>query len=186
MGGDELRQMVPPGVPVADCAGKNATRPTVDRLVADANHVLWFGHGVGGALVADQALIDLGNVGSLAGGVLVATACESAISLGPQAVITHGVERFLGFDDKIGWPVPAPGPTRDAFVGGLSCLFMQGHGIQCAAEQLKRNFHKARAVYEMRGPQLGLLPSDAQTAWLFAKSNAGSVRCLGDGAATLL
>jgi hypothetical protein len=186
--GDELRQTASSHAAVADLTGvANVIRTNVDNLVSAADHLLWFGHGREDALVSGTAaIVDASNVGALLGGVVVAMACKAAISLGPQAVTTAGVDSFLGFDDEIGWPVMAASPTRDAFVQGLHCLFTQGHDVSSAAHQLRKYFHVARQSYESQGAAFGLIASEAQTAWLFAKSNAGSVRVLGSGSATLI
>jgi hypothetical protein len=104
---------------------------------------------------------------------------------GPSCIQSLGVRAFLGFDDKLGWPAKAANPTRDAIVAGLDCLFSQSHDIDCAASQMRRGFLSARADYENNGrTHYGLTAGETDTAWLFAKSNGGSIRVVGDASAT--
>jgi hypothetical protein len=188
--GDDLRQLAAQagGVRITDRAGSsNTDRTTIDHLLeSNPDHLFWFGHGRDDALIArGDAIVDTANVGALSGGALVAIACKAALSLGPLCTQNHGVRGFLGFDDYVGWPVQAPQPTRDAIVQGLACLLTEDHDLDCAATQLRNGFGRARLEYEANGALHGLSDGDAMTAWLFAKSNGGSVRVYGDSTTTL-
>ncbi|MGO9974740.1 MAG: hypothetical protein ACLP01_18440 [Solirubrobacteraceae bacterium] len=188
--GDDVRRIaLAAKATVIDRVGSaNTRRVDVDQvLIKSADHVLWFGHGRDDALVANSVpVVDVANIGYLQDGVLIAIACDSANRLGPDAVRIYGVRTFLGFDDHLGWPAQAPGPMRDAVVQGLDCLFSQQHDLDYAANQLRRELVGARLEYEINGANYGLSAGEATTAWLFAKSNAASVRMYGDGSATLV
>jgi hypothetical protein len=187
--GDEVRRTAASAHPsIIDCAGSaNVNRAAIDNLLsAGPDHLLWVGHGRDDALIAhSSAMVDSANVGQLSGGVVVAIACLAARALGPDSVYNHGVRAFLGFDDVLGWPANAPGPMRDAIVDGLAGLATDQHDVDDASRELRARFASARMEYEHRGAVYGLTAGDSLTAWLFAKSNGGSVRVDGDGAATL-
>jgi hypothetical protein len=72
-----------------DLYGRQADRAGVDTELPNATSLFYFGHGCPTALVANgAALVDQQNVGSLGGGIVVAIACDAAITLGPRAVQT--------------------------------------------------------------------------------------------------
>jgi hypothetical protein len=74
------------------------TRQEVEGELADADMVLFFGHGSDAAL-GSPAVIDSANV-HLATGIVVAVACWSANELGPKAM-RSGAAAFVGFSDEI-------------------------------------------------------------------------------------
>jgi hypothetical protein len=172
---------------VSDLAGSQASRQAVEVELATApRHLFWFGHGRADALIAqEQALVDLSNAGAMGGGLIVAIACDAAISFGPQAVQVPGVAAFLGFDDRFGFPALAPLPMAQAVIEGLDCLFSMGHELQCAHRRLYEGLDRARIDYKTNGSAWGLSESDAETAWLWAKNNRDSLRLHGNLRTTL-
>jgi hypothetical protein len=170
-----------------DLYGPQATRANVDTELPNASSVLYFGHGTPTALVAGgSALVDQQNLHTLGRGVVVAIACHAAVTLGQVAGTTHpNVVAFLGFDDELGFPLPAPLPMGMAVIGGLRGLLTQGNDINSAADELRQGFAGARKDYKANGPSYGLDPSDTRTAWLYAKSNQYSVQLHGDKSAQL-
>jgi hypothetical protein len=170
-----------------DLYGPQATRTNVDVELPNASSVLYFGHGSTTALIAGgSALVEDQNLHALGGGVVVAIACHSAVTLGQAAGTTHpNVVAFLGFDDELGFPLPAPLPMGMAVIDGLRGLLTQGHDINSAADDLRHGFARARMDYKANGPSYGLSPSDTRTAWLYAKSNQYSVQLHGDKSARL-
>jgi hypothetical protein len=184
--GQAVRQLTSAFASV-DLFGTEANRANVDRELSTSSSVLYFGHGSELALTAHgEALIDVVNLHSLGGGLVVAIACHAGFALGQIAGFTHPtVAGFLGFDDEIGFPLQAPLPMGLAIVDGLRCLVTDGHPVGCSAGQLRAAFLRAQLDYKANGAGYGLSPSDVRLAWLFAKSNAHSVRVHGDASATL-
>jgi len=183
--GQAVRQMAGK-FQIDDLAGAQSTRPAVDKRLASFRHLFWFGHGTETKLVANgQALIDAGNIGNLGGGMVVAIACDAAVTLGQSAGQTSGFKAFLGFDDELGFPTRAPLPMMLAVTNGLRCLFNQAHNIACAADQLRKGFEAARIEYKQNGANYGLSPAEIRTAWLFAKSNLHSIRTYGNSSMVL-
>ena len=184
--GQAVRQMAG-SLQTDDLCGAQATRSNVDKkLSADFRHLFWFGHGTTTALIAKgQALVDAQNISNVRGGVVVAIACYAAVTLGRSAKSGSNPVAFLGFDDELGFPANAPLPMMFAVTRGLSCLFQQRHDVKYAADQLRTQFDRARMEYKQNGAKYGMSPSDARTAWLFAKSNRYSVRTHGDIQAVL-
>jgi hypothetical protein len=175
------------GFTTTDLYGSQAGRADVDQGLPTASSLFYFGHGTDTALVAAGAtLVDQQNLTTLAGGIVVAIACYAAVKLGPVAGASHpNVVAFLGFDDELGFPLPAPLPMGMAVIDGLRCLLTQGHDVNCSADQLRHGFDRARVDYKTNGPLYGLSPSDTRTAWLYAKSNRYSVQVHGDQLAML-
>lgn len=169
----------------ADLAGAAASRVGVDReLTRGVKGLFHFGHGTPDAAIGVEALVDSANVSGVSG-LLVAIACDCAIELGPEAVETHGVRAFLGFDDEVGFPGEAPLLMALAVVGGLECLFTEDHPIGCAADQLRQRLNAARLEYKHNGGAHGLSESESRVAWLFMKSNLHSLQVVGDPATTI-
>ncbi len=184
--GQALLQKIVGCTPI-DLAGTQATRANIEGQLAGApHHLFWFGHGRADALISEEEpLVDLANVGLLAGAVIVAIACDTAISLGPESVDGAGIAAFLGFDDRFGFPALAPLPMAQAIIEGLACMLTMGHEIGCAHRQVHERLNHALTTYRTEGAAWGLAESDAETAWLWAKSNRDSLRLYGDPTATL-
>jgi hypothetical protein len=168
-----------------DLAGRAATREAVDaELSSGVGSLFHFGHGTEDTLVGNGgALVDTGNAATVPEAI-VAIACESAVELGPRAV-EEGVRSYLGFDETLGFPGKAPLPMGFAVSNGLSCLFISGHEIGCAAEQMRQGFEKARRDYQHQGAAYGLTDSEARTARVFMRSNFYSLKLLGDRTTTI-
>ncbi|MBC9729675.1 hypothetical protein [Streptomyces sp. TRM68367] len=148
----------------------------------DASSALfYFGHGAANALTSNgESLIDELDLKRLSGPV-VAVACYAAQGLGQLATAnSSSVTAFLGFDDEVGIPLKVPYPMGWAIVSGLRCLLTKSHDIGCAGHELRGAFDTARIDYKGNGAKYGMSPSDARTAWLFAKSNRFSVQIYGD------
>lgn len=172
-----------------DLVATAATRAAIDAALSAARpprSLLFFGHGQDDCLTGagGAALIDSSNVGGISEGLVVAMACWSANTLGPQAVGHPSVRAFVGFDDPVGLIAKASAPMQDAFVEGLDCLLTSRHEIRCAADQLRQRFAAAKVEYRTNGVAMGLSAGEARTAWLYAKSNQHSVQVLGDDRAT--
>ena len=184
--GQAVRQMAGKFT-ACDLYGPDANRAMVDAEMPSGRNLLYFGHGTETALVACGAdIVDLDNLKTLGGGVVIAIACYAAIGLGPLATSNHqGVAAFLGFDDELGFPLMAPIPMGLAVINGLFGLVVLGQEIQSATETMRRAFESARAEYKANGAAYGLSPSDVRMAWLYAKSNQFSLRLCGDGSARL-
>jgi hypothetical protein len=172
---------------VCDLTAGEVSRSSVDsELARHPRHLFWFGHGRPDELIASNtAMIDSGNVGELVGGVVVAIACYSAVTLGWEAVARGGPASYLGFDDQFGFPANAPLPMAHAITEGLRCFYEGGHEIGCAADRLVRELDRARIEYQENGAAWGLSAGDSMTAWLFAKSNRFSLRLFGSSGTTL-
>ena len=61
--------------------------------------LLYFGHGLSGALGDPTTLIDASNYADYAGKELIAIACDSGRKFGKEVVSKGGAHVFLGFDD---------------------------------------------------------------------------------------
>lgn len=189
--GDEVRRAAvaaaaaAPGTVDDYAGGANTSRATIDAALGSGpDHVVWFGHGRTDALIASgSTLIDSANVGGITG-VLIAIACDTALALGPTC-LGGNVKAFLGFDDHVGWPAKAPDPMGEAITDALERLFSHQTDIDDAARELRYNFSVARREYEHNGQAHGLTAGEAMTAWLWAKSNGGSVREQGVTTTTL-
>ena len=185
--GQAIRQKLPSGPMVSDLTGAQVTRAAVDQALAwHPDHVLWFGHGQDDALVSSgSAVVDDANVRDLGGGVVVAIACYSAVTLAGQAVAHPSVAAFLGFNDEFGFPANAPIPMAEAVITGLDRFVRSGSDIGSAHSDLVAELDAARIEYKTNGAAWGLTTSESRLAWLFAKSNRASLRLAGDSTATL-
>jgi hypothetical protein len=184
--GQAVRLMVRGSQP-ATLSGREVNRKAVNHALAlGARHLFWFGHGTDTALTAHRKpVIDASCLSRLNGGIVVAIACFAGGTLGRRAPQLKRVRAFLGFDDELGFPAAAPLPIARAVTDGLRCLFTEGHTIQCAADELRQAFYRARIDYKKNGTSYGLTDGETRTAWLFAKSNQYSVRVYGDVSVTI-
>lgn len=168
-----------------------AGRAPVEACLSEGPRALvWLGHGRPDALLAaGLPVVDSQNVGTLAGKVIVAVACEAASVLGPTAT-GLGVRGFLGFSRVLNLPSADPQPVGAALVEGLACLFAAGHELDCAAARLKSLFDAVGDRYYLEAQQGGFLnaigaPSDAYLAYLAVLANYKGVCVVGDGTAKL-
>ncbi len=76
----------------------------VEAALAVQPHLLYFGHG-GRDVLGDPVLVDFRNIGLLSGRIVLAMACNSADTLGPEAVNNQAVAAYLGFTLEIFVPV---------------------------------------------------------------------------------
>jgi hypothetical protein len=75
----------------ADLVGGAATRPAVERELSTSRCTIFFGHGLRARLEGYGGdVVDALNVGKAANNVIVAIACWSAHTLGPQALTAGG------------------------------------------------------------------------------------------------
>ena len=178
--GRAVRQLAT-GYASHDLCGSQATRSSVVAALGSSSALFYFGHGAANALTSNgEPLIDELDLKKLSGPV-VAVACYAAQGLGQLATASNSsVTAFLGFDDEVGIPLKVPYPMGWAIVSGLRCLLTQSHDIGCAGQELRGALDNARIDYKENGAKYGMSPSDARTAWLFAKSNRFSVQVYGD------
>jgi hypothetical protein len=186
--GEALQRLFPGGF---DDVYADAGRAPVEACLSRGPRALvWLGHGRPDALlVAGLPVIDSQNVGALAGKVIVAVACEAASVLGPTAT-GQGVRGFLGFRRVLNLPSADPQPVGTALVEGLSCLFAEGHALDCAAARLKSRFDVGADRYYWEAQQRGFqnaigAPSDAYLAYMAVLVNREGVCVVGEGAAGL-
>lgn len=103
---------------VYDYPNGNATRQNVDQALGRNSLVLYCGHGsADGRALGDPPLVDRGNIGTAAGSIVVALACESARVLGPMATRRLGIAAYLGYDRDL--PVFDSSAIGDCFGSAL-------------------------------------------------------------------
>lgn len=144
---------------------------------------LYFGHGTSAALGTATTLVDSANVSDAAGKLLLAFACEAALTLGPDAIAKR-VTAFLGFADIVvvlsGLPAGQSDPIGDAVNRALT-LFVQGGTVDDVRDLLISELKQVESDY--RGP-LSYLPW-ADKIWLSAHVNWRGITVLGTGSAKL-
>ena len=162
---------------------KQCTVSNVSAAMRSADATLYFGHGTPAALGTPMTLVDSTNVSHAAGKLLLAFACEAALTLGPDAIAKR-VTAFLGFADIVAvvtvLPAGVSDPIGDAVHRALT-LFVQGGTVDDVHDRLISELQQVEADY--KGP-LSYLPG-ASTIWLSAHVNWRGLKVLGSGGATL-
>jgi hypothetical protein len=159
----------------AQCTASNAS-----AAMRSTDATLYFGHGTRAALGMATTLVDSTNVSAAAGKMLLAFACEAALTLGPDAIAKR-VTAFLGFADIVAVVSGLPAdPIGDAVNRALT-VFVQGGTVDDVRDVLISELKQVEADYA--GP-LSYLPG-ADITWLSAHVNWRSVTVLGTGSAKL-
>ena len=163
----------------AQCTASNAS-----AAMQSTDATLYFGHGTPSAL-GTPTVVDTANVSTAAGKLLLAFACEAALTLGPDAHVKR-VTAFLGFADIVAvvtnLPAGQSNPISDAVDHALT-LFVQGGTVDNVRYLLIRELKQVEADYNPKGP-LSYLPG-ASTIWLAAHVNWRGLTVLGNGSAKL-
>lgn len=169
------------------------SRSAVEALLRDHQHVLYFGHGERDALVVPRrlfrsrrALIDLANIGTAPGRIVVAVACFSGDQLARSATSSSAANRvksYIGWLDEISWPPEWSDPIGDALVDGITTLLDGGDVGDCATA-IRHAFDRAHDRYRNEGP--ARLPSDrVPFAKMCATYGKERIAVEGDRTATL-
>jgi hypothetical protein len=183
--GHQLRQLAT-SCGTTDLSGAQVTRARLDQDMGNHKHLFWFGHGKEDALIAfGSAMVDDQNLPSLKGGLVIAVACYSAVTLGQIAKSGSGVAAFLGFDDKFVFPTNGEVTMSLYLRRGLSCILIHGHGIGCAASELKQAFKDLRDEYRRQERAGQLSGSDALFGRTCAANHFLSLQLIGDMTTTL-
>ena len=113
--------------------GSEVTRTAITEVLVRDTGLLYFGHGFADRLGA-TSLVDAENVDSVAGGLIVAFACYSALELGPEA-IRRKVQAYVGFDDLL---AVYEAPSRSIAPGVIASLdrLAEGGSVAEACETL--------------------------------------------------
>lgn len=160
------------------CTASNAS-----AAMRSTDATLYFGHGTPTALGTPTMVVDSTNVSDAAGKLLLAFACEAALTLGPDAIAKR-VTAFLGFADIVAvvtvLPAGVSDPIGDAVHRALT-LFVQGDTVGDVRDRLISELQQVEADY--KGP-LSYLPG-ASTIWLSAHVNWRGLVMLGSGSATI-
>lgn len=178
-----------PQAGVAFKSVRGSTRCTASHASAamrSTDATLYFGHGTRAALGMPTTLIDSANVSDAAGKLLLAFACEAALTLGPDAVNNKRVTAFLGFADIMSvYTSSAPGwfDPIGAAVDRALTLFVQGGTVADVGDLLIIELQQVEADYRRPGP-LSYLP-EAPIVWQAAHINWRGVQVLGTSSATL-
>jgi hypothetical protein len=169
-----------------DLSGTQVTRSRLDQEIGNHKHLFWFGHGVDGALIAQgSAMIDVQNLPSLGGGIVIAIACNSAVKLGQIALQARGVGAFLGFDDKFVFPTNGEVTMSVYLRQGLACILTLNHEIGCAASALRQAFSDLRNEFKRQEMAGQLSGSDALFGRACAANHYLSLQLIGDAKAKL-
>jgi hypothetical protein len=137
------------------------SRATVEALLGEHQHVLYFGHGEIDALViprrflrSRRVLIDGSNVAA-PGRIVVAVACWSGDGLARTATSPNLPDRatsYIGWRDEISWPPEWPDPIGEAVADGVTTLLAGGSVGACAAA-IRSAFDQAHELYRSEGPK---------------------------------
>ncbi len=183
--GHQFRQLAA-SYATTDLSGAQVTRAKLDQEIGNHKHLFWFGHGEEAALIASgSAMVDGQNLPGLAGGVVIAIACHSAVTLGQIANSGSGVAAFLGFDDKFVFPTNGEVAMSLCLRHGLSCVLTHGHDIGCATSALKQAFKDLRNEYRNQEKAGQLSGSDALFGRACAANHFLSLQLVGDQTTTL-
>jgi hypothetical protein len=163
---------------VLDLRRVNASRQAVSDALANAQALFFFGHGSADALFGAQGpLLDEQNVNLTSSRIVIAIACDAARGLGTAAVL-EGAAGFLGFNDRLAWPMRFAEDFGRAALSSVEEI-MRGATLGEAADAMRRNFGSLESAFkESTDP-------DAALVWSFAFWNQCHVELKGDGSATL-
>lgn len=184
-----VSQSVQRGVPgvhsVIELHDKAATRPAVDAEIANADCILYFGHGQMDALGASgKRLVDDQNLAPHQ--VLVALACHSGAGLGPT-VFGSGVKvlygqgasgAFVGFDKVLLHPARRPSRANQAYENALLVFVAGGSVLELASDLASELLTAADDYLARRSP-------DALFCFAALRSNAVGISLHGTGDAGL-
>lgn len=163
---------------VTEFRGSAADPSTIDKDVAAAQYVLYFGHGTDDALGHPNTLIDNARGAALAGKTVVGIACEAALTLGPDLVNTHAAGGFLGFDDQLVVIITKPSVYAAATDAAINVLIDPGLGGAQAAKTAMKEFRAIRKRYQAISKDPSRPRRERQDAvftWLGAHANARTV-----------
>jgi hypothetical protein len=169
------------GHAVEDLQGEAATRGRVEEVLAGAEAVFFFGHGDWDALpdASGSPLVDRANVSLASGHGIVAMACDTGYTFGPDAIV-QGVEAFLGFIEDFAWPPPCRIDGEDHFKGvvveALRPL-VEGGTIQDSTDALREGFERVHRHYRY---DAGRNDSSNPLAYMLADLNRYRVVLLGN------
>jgi len=164
---------------VTDLSGSRATRQAVDDEAEDADLVLFYCHG-GPKAVGVPPLLDESNADLLNGAVVVASACESASSLG-GTVVNEGAKAYIGYVDQlVVLPGTRPDPLATAHKEGIAGL-VDGFTVSEAVELIQAHYLDIRTKYQ---GELSGTPNST-FIWLAAHANRMALTAVGDLDATV-
>jgi hypothetical protein len=136
------------------------SRPAVETLLREHQHVLYFGHGEIDALViprrrlrSRQVLIDASNVTGERGRIVVAVACWSGEGLAQTVTrpdLPKRIASYIGWRDEVSWPPDWPDPIGETVVDGISTL-LDGGTVGACANAIRRAFDSAHDRYRGKG-----------------------------------
>lgn len=165
-----------------DLQGSLATRPQVDLALSQCDVFFFFGHGRKARLLSGTVnLVDSVNVGNAAKQVIVAMACWSADTLGPDAQ-QRGVRGYLGFDERFAFLTGDP--DRQFGPATVKCCheLLQGQTLGQAASTLERELD---TVFDYYSTGQGSTGPNAALGWLAAYWDKQHVKRIGPPSVTI-
>jgi hypothetical protein len=169
------------------------SRQQLDEPLARHRHLFYFGHGERDALVTlrklfrpRRDLVDRANAIGEEERIVVAVACWSGADLAPAVTdpsLRPRVRSYIGWDNRMQWPVGWPDPIGDALVRAIAVLMEKGTVGDCQRE-IEVAFAEAHQRYEDEGPRR-LTAAHAGIAKMCAKYWISQLVVEGDLSATL-
>lgn len=145
-----------------------------------ADVIFYFGHGGPSDWLGRGSLLSPVSARATADKIVIAIACDSAMSLGP-ACVGAGARAYVGFRDRLTWSTAASAEFGAVIAGALSGFVRYGDPVGSGVTRMRDGF---AAIVDKFKHGSGRHHVDAVAIWLAANQNLQAVTGLGDAAAT--
>jgi len=158
-----------------DLKGSAANRLQVEKDIANADLILYFGHGENHKIGSPKALLDNANIGHCANKILISIACNTANNIGQKA-IHSGVKSFIGFDDILAIYLGKPSIFGAVFEQALLPLLTGNSNVSKTRDAAISLFKSIEHLYMNSGAN----DPNAALIWMSAHINWRGIQAYGD------
>jgi hypothetical protein len=159
--------LLPPGIGlpgvnvVTDLSSPTtATAAATQAACGTGDVILYFGHGSEDSL-GDPKLVDTTTIASASGRTVVAIACLSAETLGPDAVSSHNIKAYLGFSEPLFVYNASPAlfgfeiaRRLASYLAGVTTLSQAQNGMAADLQVIEALYHTGASADHIDAPMI--------------------------------